>query len=169
MGAVARNRCQRHQQAKTQTRHKQQHENAPIKQSTKQSGNQAISKPQQQLASQYRNQSVGRMARRKKLTTSPVELWQVGTPCSQEPTQLTDRPTNKTANQLTIQPTNYRMHSYLCCQDTACVLSRLDTSNACQGYRTREQGTKETFSACRDCLGCLLLRLALEVITTPVA
>jgi hypothetical protein len=98
-GAGAKNRCRRHQQAKKQTRHKQQHKNAPIKQSAKQSGNQAISKPQQQLASQYRNQSVGRMARRKKLTTtSPVELWQVGTPCSQEPTQLTDRPT---ANQPT--------------------------------------------------------------------
>ena len=40
------------------------------RQSNNPPSNQAISKPQQQLASQYRNQSVGRMARRKKLTTT---------------------------------------------------------------------------------------------------
>ena len=67
---VANLRCRGTKQAKTHPRHKRQNENAPINQSTKQSGNQAISTPQQQLASQYRNQSVGRMARRKKLTTT---------------------------------------------------------------------------------------------------
>jgi len=57
-------------QAKNANQTKQQNETAPINQSTKQAGNRAISTPQQQLASQYRNQSVGRMARRKKLTTT---------------------------------------------------------------------------------------------------